>query len=153
MIPVYAPEQIDKSIFLAGPTPRDMETQSWRPEALQLLEDMSFDGKVYVPEHRVRIPDYNYDEQVHWEWEALAASTVIVFWVPRELKKMPAMVTNVEFGFYIASGKVVFGAPNSAQKIGYLKALAARHNIPFHNSLVTTLQTAIAKTKNPYNRA
>ena len=28
---------IEPAIFLAGPTPRDPETPSWRPEALDLL--------------------------------------------------------------------------------------------------------------------
>lgn len=38
------------SIFLAGPTPRlSHPTESWRPEALELLK--GFDGTVLVPEY------------------------------------------------------------------------------------------------------
>jgi len=41
MHPVYAledlPDPCRASLFLAGPTPRDPVTPSWRPEALRLL--------------------------------------------------------------------------------------------------------------------
>ena len=35
---VYARTPLRKSLFLAGPTPRDADTPSWRPLALELLE-------------------------------------------------------------------------------------------------------------------
>jgi hypothetical protein len=42
------PEKFTKSIFLAGPTPRNKEEQeSWRPDALRILEDKGFDGVVF----------------------------------------------------------------------------------------------------------
>jgi len=47
---VYAPEappsQFTKSIFLAGPSPRDPAQPNWRPEALAALEAMGYDGVV-----------------------------------------------------------------------------------------------------------
>ena len=39
-----------KSIFLAGPTPRGENITSWREEAVKILENLSFDGLVYVPD-------------------------------------------------------------------------------------------------------
>lgn len=150
MIKVYAREPLDKSIFLAGPTPRDKETPSWRPEALALLEESGFDGKVFIPEDRDGQAKFDYDDQVRWEWEALAQATVAVFWVPRELTRMPALVTNVEFGMLAASGKIVFGAPPDAVKMGYLKALASRYGFPVYADMKSTLMAAVAKAHAPY---
>ena len=39
-----------KSIFLAGPTPRSKEVNTWRKDALKILDKLEFDGLVYVPE-------------------------------------------------------------------------------------------------------
>lgn len=149
---VYAREPLAKSIFLAGPTPRDSETKSWRPDALSILEAIGFGGKVFVPEDRNAERHFEYDDQVHWEWAAINQATVVVFWVPRELKKMPAFVTNVEFGLLASSGKVLLGAPDGAAKMGYLKALAHRFNIPFYSSLEQLLKQAVIKTQYPYGR-
>ena len=52
MIINYSDQEIiegKKSIFLAGPTPRGENVISWRTEACQLLENLGFDGVVYVP--------------------------------------------------------------------------------------------------------
>lgn len=40
-----------KSIFLAGPTPRDEKIKSWRITACERLNELGFDGIVYVPEY------------------------------------------------------------------------------------------------------
>lgn len=148
---VFALEPLPKSIFLAGPTPRDEATPSWRPEALKLLEGMGFDGSVYVPENKGwGISEYNYDTQTRWEWEAIAVSTVVVFWVPRELKSMPAFTTNVEFGLTIASGKCLLGYPEGAPKMRYLHHLATRYNAPVFHTLPDILKAAVDKTCAPY---
>lgn len=115
-------EVVENSIFLAGPTPRDEETPSWRPEALKILKKIKYSGTVFVPEMKVKKKAYDYDTQVEWEWNCLHSSDVIVFWVPRELEKMPGFTTNVEFGFYLAEGDslVLYGRPEWAAKKGYL---------------------------------
>ncbi len=139
------------SIFLAGPTPRDAETPSWRPEALKILEGLSFEGVVYVPERKIRTKDYDYDKQVQWEWDCLHHADVIVFWVPREISKMPAFTTNVEFGFYLAesqsppSAHIVYGRPDWAVKTGYLDWMYKKvtgGNI--HSTLEETLKAAVS---------
>lgn len=86
---IYARERLKPSIFLAGPTPRDQETKSWRPKALKLLKKYEFEGTIYVPEDRGLIAQSNYDAQIQWEWMALEASTVIAFWIPRDEKGCP----------------------------------------------------------------
>lgn len=138
------PEKINKSIFLAGPTSREGGNESWRQAALQILEDKGFDGTVFVPEAR-NWEKFNpeYDEQVAWEEKTLNISDCILFWIPRDLEKLPGFTTNDEWGFWKSSGKVVLGAPKDAPKVTYQKYYAEELNIPFSNSLTETVQNAI----------
>ena len=109
-----------KSIFLAGPTPRKEDIISWRIRACKILEENGFDGIVYVPEYSSWKPKYNYMDQTQWERDALLNASVIVFWIPRELPDMPAFTTNVEFGYWIHSGKILYGRPDNSIKNKYL---------------------------------
>lgn len=111
----------EKSIFLAGPTPRSLDVESYRKEAIRILCDLGFDGIVYVPELEFDNRTFNYDNQVWWERKALYNATVIVFWVPRS-SKLPAFTTNIEFGYWIAknSNKVIYGRPDNSERNRYL---------------------------------
>jgi hypothetical protein len=81
-----APKTLTKSIFLAGPTPRNkQEQESWRPDALKILEDKGYDGVVFIPEDRKGEFKLEYDDQVGWEEKYLNMADCIVFWVPRDL--------------------------------------------------------------------
>lgn len=108
------------SIFLAGPTPRDANITSWRKEACDILEKLGFEGIVYVPEYSTGALFKDHNEQAMWEREALTAASKIVFWIPRSLPDMPAFTTNVEFGYWLHTGKIIYGRPNSAVKVRYL---------------------------------
>lgn len=112
----------DRSIFLAGPTPRSLEVQTWRKEAIKILENLGFDGIVYVPEREFDDRTFDYDNQVWWEREALYNASIIVFWIPRVIPSMPAFTANVEFGYWISknSEKVIYGRPEDSQKNRYL---------------------------------
>ena len=121
----YSDEQVlkgDKSIFLAGPTPRSIEIETWRKEALSILKDLGYDGIVYVPEREFDDRNFDYNNQVWWEREALHNANVIVFWIPRDIKTMPAFTTNVEFGYWISKNKdkVLYGRPDESRKNKYL---------------------------------
>lgn len=145
------PEKVAKSIFLAGPTPRNKEeVESWRPDALKILEDKGFDGVVFVPEDRNGEFHLEYDHQISWEEKYLNIADCIVFWVPRDLTldskdfpKMAAFTTNVEFGTWQDSGKIVFGAPEDAEKVSYLKHYCQKYNVPVSETLTDTLDDAI----------
>ena len=116
IIPLSDLTVIGHSIFLAGPTPRDNSIVSWRPEALSILERLNYDGVVFVPEPFGQ--DYLY--QVNWEKCGLTAASVIVFWVPRVKWVMAGLTTNVEFGRYIGSKRVLYGRPDAAESCKYL---------------------------------
>ena len=109
-----------KSIFLAGPTPRNANVKSWRNEAIKILTDLGYDGIVYIPEYSTWKPKSDYIEQAMWERVALTEAKIIVFWIPRVLPDMPAFTTNVEFGYWLHTKKVLYGRPDESEKIKYL---------------------------------
>lgn len=146
----YALQPIKKSIFLAGPTPREDHVVSWRPEAIAILSRLGFEGTVFVPETADWAKHEHYDNQIAWEWEALNVATTVVFWVPRKMATLPALTTNVEFGLCAATGKCVLGYPGDAVSVRYLDRIAQRHNITVCSTLEDTLSMAIAHSKNPF---
>lgn len=144
---VYAreslPTRMTRSLFLAGPTPRSKDVKSWRADALAMLQ--SIEGHVFVPEPRDGKWASDYEGQIEWEAEALNQADVILFWVPREMTSMPALTTNDEWGYWKNSGKVVFGAPDDAVHVRYQQHYADQFKIPSSNTLLKTMQTALAK--------
>ena len=63
---------------------------SWRVSALKYLAEIGFDGVVLIPEDEDwSLSNVNYRHQTRWEWAALDASAVIVFWVPRDFSVVP----------------------------------------------------------------
>ena len=144
------PESFSRSIFLAGPTPREDDVPSWRPEALRLLEEAGYDGVVFVPEYPTvpfRVTDKQYPDQCHWEAEATEMSDCILFWLPRELATMPGFTTNHEHGEWFRSGKIVFGAPSDAPKIRYLRLKGNELFVPQAETLSEAVQKAIAMVR------
>lgn len=150
MLLVYAQEPIpdlSPSIFLAGPTPRTLETQSWRAEAIRLLAEQRFGartgGMVLIPEPADGVWQEHYDAQIDWETEGLERATCILFWIPRDMATMPGLTTNDEFGFWKASGKVVLGTPPEAVKVRYQRRYAEKYGIPLANTLADTVAAAL----------
>jgi hypothetical protein len=149
MYTVYAleslPDPCRASIFLAGPTPRDPATPSWRPEALRLLAELGYTGVVIIPEAQGGEWRHSYLEQADWEVAMRARADLIVFWVPRELTAMPAFTTNVEFGEDYDSCRCLYGRPVEAPKCRYLDVRwhAMTGRAP-HNNLRDVLAEAVA---------
>jgi len=121
-------EKNNKSIFLAGPTPREKEIQSWRKEAISYFEELGFDGVLYIPEesNKAYYSEEGVVEDMSWDQNALEEASVVMFWIPRN-KDMPALTTNVEFGYLINSGKIVYGRPDDSIKNEYLDWLYQRN--------------------------
>ncbi len=147
---VYAgedlPNRIEKSIFLAGPTPRLDETKSWRDDAIQLLKDNKYDGVVFIPEARDGKKYPNYDDQIHWETKMLDLCDCILFWIPRELNEnfeMLALTTNIEWGKYQRSEKVVIGFPKDSKENRYIEKECNDLSISIHSTLDNTVKSAI----------
>ena len=140
-----SPKKMVKSIFLAGPTPRSKNVQSWRPEALRILEEKKFAGTVFVPEFRGGAGSKIYNEHTGFAWETkgLNQSDCIVFWVPRNLKTLPGFTTNVEFGLWVRSGKCILGAPPKKKHIDYLKKHAGENKTPFLETLEEIIEKAL----------
>jgi hypothetical protein len=140
--PCLAPKH---SMFLAGPSPRGSADCNWRPEALEYLSITHFDGTVYVPLPRNGewLPEYDHEAQASWELQYLEQATVVVFWVPRHVHTLPGFTTNVEFGLYVSSGKIVLGYPESAHKMRYLRFLANKFNVSVWHTLPQTLNGAL----------
>lgn len=137
---VYAnerpPDAWDASLFIAGPMPRTTDVPSWRPAALHAVE-RAWRGAdelvVFVPEPRSGRP-LRYDHHT-WEDSWLAVVDAILFWVPRDMQTLPGLTTNVEFGRWEASGRVVLGTPPGAVHVGYLRDCAVRNDIPVADTL------------------
>ena len=75
-----------------------------------------------------------------------------MFWIPRSLPDMPAFTTNVEFGYWLHSGKVIYGRPDDATKIKYLDWLYKEdyNKIPI-NDLDELLKESIILANNLYD--
>ncbi len=146
---VYSPEipssSFTKSIFLAGPSPRHPSHLNWRIEAIKILEEIGYDGVVFLPLPRAGGWSHSYDFQVEWENTYMQMADQIVFWVPREMSTLPGFITNVEFGMWYKSGKIVLGYPIEAQKMRYLVHHAQEQFVPISNSLKETLELAIGR--------
>ena len=60
------------------------------------------------------------EKEILWQQEPTADATLILFWVPRNKKTLPGFTTNIEFGYWLNSGKIIYGRPDTAEEIGYL---------------------------------
>jgi hypothetical protein len=139
------------AIFLAGPTPNAQDVPSWRPGAIDLIrarwpaagEPLT----VLSPESRGGRRAAKYDDQVDWESAARAAATVILFWIPRDLRKLPGFTTNVEFGLDVGLGReAVLGAPPGCpnpERNRYLIHVARRHGVPVFDTLAEAVAHAL----------
>ena len=138
---IYAQQEIGElngSVFLAGPTPRDPNVESWRPEALELLAKYGYTGTVFVPEMEGGFnKEFAYGDQIEWEHEALEIADVILFWIPRNLKDMPAFTTNIEFGYWLAKdpSKIFIGYPAGAEKMNYIQYCIEKYELSNMNDL------------------
>lgn len=138
------------SVFLAGPTPeRGSGVPSWRPAAVaELAAQWTGPGALTVvsPESRHGIRAERYEDQVDFETAARAAAAAILFWIPRDMARLPGMTTNVEFGLDVSTGRAVLGAPQDCPDPGrnrYLIYVAGRFGVPVRQTLPDTVAAAL----------
>lgn len=116
-----------RSIFLAGPCPRDDWEHDWRLKAFEMLEEIGFDGVVITPTN----PDYqSYREhdkdalrkQTEWEYKAMHDAQYVVFWIARDFAiGHPGFTTNIEFGEWFKEENAIIGFPFNAPKNDYIQ--------------------------------
>ncbi len=154
----YGDNEIDKSkksIFLAGPTLRGEIARTWRDEAVEILAKLGFDGEVYAPESKSQVVEddiLTYNGVIDWELTRQDHANIIFFWVPRDLVKLPAFTTNVEFGYRLKSGKVVYARPDTAPKTKYLDALyEMEYGIKPFSTLEEALKYCVNNLKDEIN--
>jgi 8-oxo-dGTP pyrophosphatase MutT (NUDIX family) len=141
------PEQINLSVFLAGPTPRAAPgppVRSWRGDALLSLAELGFEGEVFVPEPRDGRWPEDYAAQVQWEDTALRRCDRILVWLPRDMQTLPGLTTNDEWGFWKGRdpARLVLGIPDGAAHVRYQRHYANRLGVPVHPTLHETCRAA-----------
>lgn len=150
------PDEVTKSMFLEGPSPRGNKYPDWKRDAENILRALKFDGTVFIPVPRYKFYNgshdaqgWTYDEQVEWEIKGRLRADVIVCYLDRKIDAadkdlgMPGLTTNIEFGEDLASGKLIYGRPDCADRIRYTDQRAQMLGLPIHNSLEATLKAAV----------
>lgn len=148
---VYALEDVPfeytHSIFLAGPTPRD-NSISWREKAVELLNKYNYDGVVFIPEQRDGFRQKEYYNQIDWELKMMDKADIIMFWIPRNIDfNMLGLTTNIEYGRWENSGKIVIGFPKDSDNNTYIEKSFGKLN----NEIYYTLEDTIKATINKFN--
>lgn len=134
------PEEIGRDrVFLAGPIERvsvggTKTLPRWREEALSHLGTSDRRMIIFNPEWPERPLGWTYEKQVMWELEHLGLAHYIMFWIPRS-QELPAYTTNIEFGEWLYSDKMIIGSPPDAPHMKYLRLRCEMRNIPWHNAL------------------
>jgi nucleoside 2-deoxyribosyltransferase/8-oxo-dGTP pyrophosphatase MutT (NUDIX family) len=146
---VYAgqayPTVFHKSLYLAGPVPRDANIASWRSHALALLTSLGYDGVVFIPEALPGEASSRNDQPWDWEHEALRHSDVILVWLPAAPETRPDTPNQVELGIQIHLGKVIVGLAADAYLPPDLARLSQQYQVRLHRTLPEIVQAAVTR--------
>lgn len=141
-------------MFLAGPTPRDDQTTSWRQEALVHFGINNFEGHIFVPESQFgeELGDQEpniWARQVEWEKAAMARADAILFWIPRDMKSLPGLTTNNEFGNWVVKdpAKIVLGVPPKSPHTKYQIQQAEEAGVPTFDDLGNAIRHVCTNTQ------
>lgn len=137
------PKYVKKTIFLAGPSPREEAVDDWRNQVVEQLKEKEFDGTIYIPIPRKRFyknytedKSWTYDNQVEWECLARQRADALLFWIPRNTKgKMPGLTTNIEFGEDLRFPNIFYGRPDEAESCRYLDKRIEMQKKEFYNNI------------------
>ncbi|MEU2391533.1 nucleoside 2-deoxyribosyltransferase domain-containing protein [Streptomyces sp. NPDC007369] len=140
------PESWAAAVYLCGPTPADPAEPSWRPDAVAALRSLwSGAGRlvVFLPEP---VPGGSYPayaDQIAWEEDAMHRSDVVLFWIPRDMARLPGLVSNIKWGAWCDSGRAVLGAPPEAERMAYLLHFAHALGVPVERTLAGAADAAL----------
>lgn len=129
-----------ESIFLAGLH----GGMPWQFEALSILKRAGFQGRVFIPlTESGSWLSYDY-LQNEWELEYLELATAIAFWFREDQAGSVWFArSEVQYGLYLPSGKIVLGHPRGVYHVKYLDLLASHYEVPTSHTLEGTLSQAI----------
>ncbi|MGW7091215.1 nucleoside 2-deoxyribosyltransferase domain-containing protein [Streptomyces sp. NPDC054874] len=146
-----APASWAAAVYLCGPTPADPAEPSWRPEAVAALR-ATWRGAgtlaVFLPEPAPGGSYPVYAAQIEWEENAMRRSDVILFWIPRDMERLPGLVSNIKWGAWCDSGRAVLGAPPEAERMAYLLHFAEALGVPVER-LITGAAGAALRAVGP----
>ena len=142
------PNEINKSLFLAGPTLRPgQHGVSWRKLAIEILQILEYDGIVFVPELENEEFDdesFNWETQVLWETRCLKIADNILFHLNRNIEEgILGLTTNDEWGYWKDSGKCILSIDLTADKTNYQKWWAKELKVPTYTELFSALRHII----------
>lgn len=142
---------LNNSIFLAGPCPRDDYSKDWRFDAFEYLEKIGFTGTVITPTNpEYRSASFSGDKllrQTTWEYETMKRCSALVFWVPRS-EERPARTTNIEFGDWYDKEGVYCGFPPEGIHNEYLIKRLEMKNIKYWTNLYELLDHVVDQLQN-----
>lgn len=142
------PQNVEKMLFLADSTfQQDKLNSSWRIDAIQLLEQLGYDGIIYLSEEREGSPGSTFlddEAKVRWTRGALMRSDVIVFGLPEDLKGPPDIVMGVELGWLMESGRIILAMP-SEREARNLHLYIQQFAVPYYTQLSDALHEAVKR--------
>lgn len=153
-------DSISNAVFLAGGTVRqkgdgsnNSSDVSWRFEAVKLLRDGGYVGDILFPEWYDNIkPDgWSYASQVEWELEGLYKATTILFYIPRDMEKLPCLTTNIEYGNFVDANNLVVITPKESEKNDYIKYRNERLGRPSYETLEEGVKAILNEQDKPKN--
>lgn len=157
------PNAVSKTVFLAGPSPRyaegsTIQTDTWRHKAVDMLASLGFDGHVFIPLPKFAFYPgsatkgvFDYLKQIGWEQAAMDRADVLFFYVDRQADNQ-GLTTNIEFGKYVDSGRMIYTRPKSAQKVRYMDEMVIGKDKPFFVDLYSGLKAVVERLKKPVER-
>lgn len=141
-------------VFLAGPIQGAPDWQSKLPE---------IENVVYLSPRRESypVPNFNYDEQVEWETQALRSANIVLVWIPKEDESIAgrsyAQTTRFEVGENMARGKnIILGIDETFPGRRYFEHKANEYGV-LGDRVFSTLEECVkqlkdcveVRTKNP----
>jgi hypothetical protein len=141
------PQEVEKVVFLVdSASHQDMRGNSCQVDAIQLLEQLGYDGIVYVPEEKKgssNTTPLDDEARIRWVHGALMRSDVAVFLFSEEVELILNMPMGIELGWLMESGRLVLGLPLETEKFLALRVYAKISHIPCYETVRETLFAAI----------
>ena len=100
------------------------------------MEKYGFENDVISPEweNNMRPDNWTYEYQVDWEVKRIRICERILFWIPRDMEKLPCLTTNIEFGTVIGSKKKLWVGGNNVHN-NYIKTRLEMSGRKFYDNL------------------